>query len=185
MSTNAANPQPNTGIPGLPLPVGFDESTGQPYWLDQQGQKIYWQQMQQYMWMLQQQKQSTGGGKGPEAINMPQMPQIYTGQVAETGLEQNIERGPSSPEKSAEKQVDAQSSQTPQAQTSTQTNDSHSGSAKSYLGASPKLTKLSTADVESMRSFVTANHAAPPSSSNRFLAELVKKVLHMLSVSHS
>jgi hypothetical protein len=183
MPSNSATPQANTGIPGLPPPNGFDESTGQPYWLDQQGQKLYWQQMQQLMWMAQQQRETKTSGKGPEGINMPSMPQIYTG-ASEAGLEHNIERGPRNPERNLEQQPNQQAEKPKQVEVQAP-NNSKSGSAASYLGDSPKLTKVSTSDVESMRNFAQTNATAPTSSSNRFLAELVKKVIHMLSVKHS
>lgn len=183
MATPPNNTQ-SSGIPGLPQPAGWDESTGQPYWLDQQGQKIYWQQMQQYIWMMQQQQRNQGSGKGPEAIAMPQMPQIYTGQV-ETSLESNIEQGPRSPEANPEKQADAHV----EAVNNTANNQAKSGNVKSaansYLGDSPKLTKLSTADVRSMAAFVQASKSAPSSSSNSFLGVLMEKVLRALSVNHS
>ena len=169
---------------GLPMPTGTNENA-EPFWMIND-QKISWAQMQTIIWQRQmavaKAKGSAGAG-GPENISLPSnadanfdgVPDVQFEQQAESGIEQQKQAVEAALEQAGE-QENAQQGQAAQPTTKSQPK------AASYLGDSPQLSAVDTTDVNSMSSFAATNISAPESSSKRFLAETLKKLLLILSL---
>ncbi len=168
----------------IPAPAGSNEN-GEPYWIFNE-QKITWQQVQNYVVQAKQKQQAaaTSGGieSGGGLESFPQMPSMPS---PETRIESNVEtRVESAPERAPEKKETPP--QLPATQP-TQTKPLASAPQKknkgpSFVGQSAPLTTVDTSDPKSMVDFSSEHKSDPTTSSNRFLAEFLDKVLQVLSL---
>lgn len=164
---------------GLPLPNGTDEN-GNPFW-SINGQTINWAQMQQHLWLRQQQmSQSAPKSGGVEA--MPQMPTMATPDtMPDVKMENKVEvAGEKAPEKTNNTQP--ATSNVASGQQTAQGAKPAKAKKPSYLGDGPQLTTVDTSDPVSMLSYVQANEKQPPTSSKRFIAVMLNRILSSLSL---
>ncbi len=160
---------------GLPLPTATDDN-GMPYWIVE-GSRINWAQMEQVLWtkLENMKRQGSSGGHSMEMLpvipDMPSDPEKGVEAKYETRVEQRVEQ-----EAGAERLAQGDAQPTSAASTSTSSHKS------SYVGEGPTLKKVDTADPGSMKQFTEENKDAPPTSSNRFLAEMLTKILRILSL---
>lgn len=173
----------------IPAPAGSNEN-GEPYWIFNE-QQITWQQVQTYVLQVKQQQAaaSTGSGGGLEsggAFEVTPQP-INVEAAVDTSFESNPEsQVESAPERTPESRVEQpQLSPVPTATTQPQAvppQADEKPKKSPVIGQSPALDTVDTSDPQSMLRFSRANKNEPVSSSNKFLAEFLEKVLQVLSL---
>lgn len=169
---------------GLPMPVGTDDN-GLPFW-EINGQTIYWAQMQQFIWLRQQQTGGKGGAgsveKGPQfnsidasAFNLPDV-------KIENNVEKGLEAGEKSPEAGFERAAENQAEQSSSESKKTDVATRNSNKSKTVVGDSVAVTGVDLTDTNDVNKYVQSHINDPVSSSSRFMAEVLRKVLRALSL---
>lgn len=163
---------------GLPAPVGTDDN-GNPYWIVGD-RKIFWAEMQQYMWQQTQNQPKSPSGNPEVFPSGLIMPNFEIPSTPERGVENTAERRETRDNENL--LPIQQNTQLPSSKSDTDLDPDEEQKRRSALfGDSAKLSKVDTSS-DSVLDFVENHSDGLPTSSNAYLALLIRKILQTFSV---